>query len=204
VRVKKKGPATEAEAVDRYFPFIFRTAKRYANRGVPFDDLLQVGRIAVALAFRTWRPDGGRNFLTWIRHPVSNAMFKALANERSRDGRAGVDRRTAAARYSFSSMDELLPGHAATGVADFKTLHDIVGTFDEPVDFLALKRLPKAMQCLSPKERSVIRQRFVLDRTLDEIAKPMGLSRERIRQIERDALSKLRKLIGHVATELYS
>ncbi len=53
-----------------------------------------------------------------------------------------------------------------------------------------------ALQNLSPRERSVIRLRFGLDGigrecTLAEVAERLGLSRERIRQIERDALRKL-------------
>ena len=50
---------------------------------------------------------------------------------------------------------------------------------------------------LTPRERQVIRMRFGLedgqDRTLSEIAEELGVSRERIRQIEAEALSKLRR-----------
>ena len=50
---------------------------------------------------------------------------------------------------------------------------------------------------LTPRERQVIRMRFGLedgqDRTLSEIAEELGVSRERIRQIEAEALAKLRR-----------
>lgn len=49
---------------------------------------------------------------------------------------------------------------------------------------------------LSHREQSVIRLRFGLDdgrvRTLDEVGRECGLSRERIRQIEKGGLLKLR------------
>ena len=49
---------------------------------------------------------------------------------------------------------------------------------------------------LSQRERAVIRLRFGLDdgrqRTLDEVGREFGLSRERIRQIEKVTMSKLR------------
>lgn len=55
----------------------------------------------------------------------------------------------------------------------------------------------KAMQCLTPRERRVIYNRFGIGRakvmTLQEIAITMGVTRERIRQIELDAKAKLRK-----------
>ena len=49
---------------------------------------------------------------------------------------------------------------------------------------------------LDEREHQVIRLRFGLDdgqpRTLDQIGKLFGLSRERVRQIERDVMGKLR------------
>jgi RNA polymerase primary sigma factor len=57
---------------------------------------------------------------------------------------------------------------------------------------------------LEPKEREVIKMRFGLDgeepRTLQEIGEALGLSRERIRQIESKAKEKLRR--SHRASEL--
>ncbi|NUP27486.1 MAG: sigma-70 family RNA polymerase sigma factor [Nocardia sp.] len=53
------------------------------------------------------------------------------------------------------------------------------------------------LNTLDEREQQVIRLRFGLDdgqpRTLDQIGKLFGLSRERVRQIEREVMSKLRK-----------
>ncbi|SLD92312.1 RNA polymerase sigma factor [Mycobacteroides abscessus subsp. massiliense] len=49
---------------------------------------------------------------------------------------------------------------------------------------------------LDEREQQVIRLRYGLDdgqaRTLDQIGKLFGLSRERVRQIEREVMAKLR------------
>lgn len=53
------------------------------------------------------------------------------------------------------------------------------------------------LERLTPRERRVIQLRFGLDdgrqRTLEEVAKEFGLSRERVRQVEAEALRKLRE-----------
>ena len=58
------------------------------------------------------------------------------------------------------------------------------------------QHIEEALSELNPKEQEVLRLRFGLndgrERTLDEIGKKFGVTRERIRQIEAKALKKLR------------
>jgi RNA polymerase nonessential primary-like sigma factor len=57
--------------------------------------------------------------------------------------------------------------------------------------------LRRVLATLEPREQAVIRLRYGLEdgqpRTLDQIGKQFGLSRERVRQIEREVMSKLRQ-----------
>ncbi len=66
---------------------------------------------------------------------------------------------------------------------------------------LLQKDLNEALSKLSPRERDLMRLRFGLDDgkqcTLEEVAKMYGVTRERIRQIESKALSKLRAPLKH-------
>ena len=59
------------------------------------------------------------------------------------------------------------------------------------------RRIQAIVEDLDEKEREVIRMRFGLDgeepKTLQEIGETMGLSRERIRQIESRAKEKMRR-----------
>ncbi|HEY2724053.1 MAG TPA: sigma-70 family RNA polymerase sigma factor [Pseudonocardiaceae bacterium] len=56
--------------------------------------------------------------------------------------------------------------------------------------------LRRVLATLEDREQKVIRLRYGLDdgqpRTLDQIGKRFGLSRERVRQIEREVMAKLR------------
>ena len=70
----------------------------------------------------------------------------------------------------------------------------------ENVDATLLKnRIGEVLRSLTPREREVIELRFGLKdgqpRTLDEVAKAYGITRERIRQIEARSISKLRQPI---------
>jgi RNA polymerase primary sigma factor len=57
------------------------------------------------------------------------------------------------------------------------------------------KRIREALSLLTPREEEIVRLRFGIDQettyTLDEIGKRFDLTRERIRQIEKDALKKI-------------
>jgi RNA polymerase sigma-32 factor len=57
------------------------------------------------------------------------------------------------------------------------------------------RKLHEAMRRLSEKEKYVIKNRIMADEplTLQEIGDHLGLSRERVRQIESEALRKLKK-----------
>jgi RNA polymerase primary sigma factor len=62
------------------------------------------------------------------------------------------------------------------------------------------KRLAEALLTLDARERRILQMRFGLERgeerTLTEVAEIIGVSRERIRQIEQAALAKLRRMPG--------
>lgn len=91
------------------------------------------------------------------------------------------------------------------GVDDDRTVSETVAD-ERVVDaFSALESkgrvdlLNEAVRVLDARELSILRQRFGLDggpeRTLDEIGRGFGLTRERIRQVQNEALLKLRKVI---------
>lgn len=71
------------------------------------------------------------------------------------------------------------------------------GPEDELLDTDNLKHVFRMLDTMEPREATILRMRFGLDdaepRTLKEIGESMGLTRERVRQIENEALKKLAK-----------
>jgi RNA polymerase sigma factor (sigma-70 family) len=96
------------------------------------------------------------------------------------------------------SLDQAVGEDGESALGDFVVGHD---PRTEPDDVVARGALRNEVEIvlatLSQREQAVIRLRFGLDdgrqRTLDEVGREFGLSRERIRQIEKVTLLKLRQ-----------
>jgi RNA polymerase primary sigma factor len=72
----------------------------------------------------------------------------------------------------------------------------VMGPDELAVEAVGREALEQALNALPDRERQVLILRFGLDsgtpRTLEEVGEVMGFSRERARQVERDALAALR------------
>jgi len=95
------------------------------------------------------------------------------------------------------SLHEPMGDEAERALSEFIDDRSVV-TPGENVDQTLLKeRIAEVLRSLTPREREVIELRFGLKdgqpRTLDEVAKCYGITRERIRQIEARSLLKLRQ-----------
>jgi RNA polymerase primary sigma factor len=81
-------------------------------------------------------------------------------------------------------------------LGDFIAAEEMLGPEERTDARLLNETVDRLLKELSPREARVLRLRYGLEdgktRTLKEIAEKFGLSRERIRQIEREALAKIR------------
>ena len=94
------------------------------------------------------------------------------------------------------SLDQTVGAEDDAALGDF-IADEGAASAHASVEFdLMRSQLAGVLDSLEQRERAVVRMRYGLDdgnpRTLDDIGKAFGLSRERIRQIERETMAKLR------------
>ena len=94
------------------------------------------------------------------------------------------------------SLSESRGDNDSTELGDLVADQTAVVPFDAAAVALLRDEVSKMLDCLDDREREILRLRFGLDRgqprTLDEVGEVFHLTRERIRQIEARAMSKLR------------
>lgn len=220
-------------------------AGRYANQGVPKDDLYQEGMIGLFRAAKKFDVSLGFRFSTyamwWIRQAIIQAVHEQgrliripvhAVDQLARTNRArlelerqglpsGADAvatdlgmRTAqvAALWRAARHHVSIEGgreHAQAEGEDQSDLSDVLPAPTPGPDELVQSDLQTAavggtLFALSPRERRILSLRFGLEDgqvySLSVVGLEFGLSRERIRQIEADALAKLRA--AHLASRL--
>jgi RNA polymerase primary sigma factor len=135
--------------------------------------------------------------------------LQRFANEHGRDATAEEAAREtgvplAKIRELMDAPREPVSFDATVGFDSETKLGDLVPDLSvvSPLEEIASSRLPEQMRrllrTLTPREQEVLKMRFGIDHpgnvTLQEVGNLFALSRERVRQIESQALSKLRVL----------
>jgi RNA polymerase sigma-32 factor len=146
------------------------------------------------------------------------AVFRAIQRARRKHGPAlSPEHRERIAQAFGVTPDEVQSIEAATGLralslnqamgddengAEF--IENLVDETQTPERMLALpmdaaqrRVVEGALSELDERERTVIRERFLMggQRTLRELAQRLDISAERVRQVEREALARLRRIL---------
>jgi RNA polymerase sigma factor (sigma-70 family) len=93
------------------------------------------------------------------------------------------------------ALEDLSADDDSPGLLRFVADPNAVSPLERTVDRELREKIESTLRVLNPREEEIIRLRFGIGRdmpyTLEEIGRGMGLSRERVRQIEATALKKI-------------
>ncbi len=93
------------------------------------------------------------------------------------------------------ALEDLSSDDDSPGLLRFVADPNAVSPLERTVDRELREKIERTLKVLNPREEEIIRLRFGIGRdmpfTLEEIGRVMGLSRERVRQIEATALKKI-------------
>ena len=142
---------------------------------------------------------------------VASQMSEELGREPTDDELAeevGLSLRSVSQLKTVSirpaSLDAPINGDDSTEFGELVGDEDARTPFEFLRDSDLRDELPELLALLDPRERFIIFQRFGLDgarpRTLEEVGKKLGVTRERIRQLQVIALMKLRRALGRKET----
>jgi RNA polymerase sigma factor (sigma-70 family) len=176
-------------------------AKSYNHRGVPLGDLIQEGNIALMHAVERFDPDRGFRLSTyataWLRRSMQRTVRSLSRTVRLPESARGAKSRSV-------PIDEPI-GPARISLTDILIEPEALAPDDVAAREQIRARARDHLGDLRSKEAYVIRRRFGIGEhdpmTLREIGEELGITRERVRQIEKAALDKLRRRMRPLAAE---
>lgn len=98
-----------------------------------------------------------------------------------------------------SSLEAPVGGEGDSQLSDFISSEDYADTADEVSKIFDRERVQELLEAISEREKNVLDMRFGISvgkpQTLADVAKKLKVSRERVRQIEKEALKKLQQYV---------
>ncbi len=161
-------------------------AKKYVNIANTFDELISEGNMSLLQAAEKFDISRGNRFSTYATRAIRNNLYHYVLDKHRKRQQVNL------------AEDEVLSGAVQEGPNE--------QICESRLNYVR-KSLARIMNRLDEQKQAIIRSRFGLDYdqsplTLKEIANEMGVSRERVRQIQTRAMKELRQWADEELIEL--
>jgi RNA polymerase sigma-B factor len=222
-----------AQLVDSYHDFVYFLARKFANRGEPLEDIVQVGYLGLIKAIERFDPDLGYEFTTFATLTVAGEIKRyfrdkgtairfprrlqelhqsvvrvneQMKNELGREPTVGeLAERLGVTPDDVTEAMEMGPAYvplsldqpiAGSDGQDNRTIAEQIGGEDPDLGRVEMRDvLNRAMEHLTPRERTIMAMRFYEQMSQSEIAKRLGISQMHVSRLQRAALEQLRKYV---------
>jgi RNA polymerase sigma-B factor len=166
--------------IEGYLPLVRKIARRFAGRGEPLEDLVQVGSLALVSAVDRCDPARADRLSAYVATCVEGEIRRHL---RDRCAVVRIPRRiqqdaalASTLRNPLPIVDELLKEHC-------ESLDDAT---------LARAMVTRAAQSLDVRERRLVALHYYGDLSQSEIGSAEGLSQVQVSRLLRRAIDKMR------------
>lgn len=183
--------------------FVVSIAHQYKNRGLGEDDLISEGNIGMMYAAQKFDGTKGTRFVKFAAPYIRKAMEEAINEQLETFKAQNKDERKPRKRTAHRvSIDQPIPA-GSNGTFTLQTILENANSqhADENLTKqIVREEIKKAMSVLDARQRKVISLLYAIKDeeayTMQETADIMDIKRERVRQIRKKALRKLKKQIN--------
>lgn len=170
------------QLVLRHLPLVASITWSLNTKSQDFDDLFSEGIIGLMKAIKTFNLSRGVRLSSYAKKWIFFAIKKAMTQQ------SAIKNCFQENIISVDDLTEEIPSKVATQ-------EEVI--MQDEIYFKQKSMLKTALTYLSTKEKYVISHRCIYEKTksLKIIANELGHSQERIRQIEKSSLEKIRKRI---------
>ncbi len=196
--------------------YVIKVAMEFSRYGCKLADLIQEGNMGLMIAVKKFDPTKGFRLITyatwWIKAQIqdyivktkglvrngSKAMKKALFYKQDKEN--SENNANTITLAADMSLDATIADSTTTHLDMLKeegpNQEELMGEVEEAE--VVSKGVGLAIQSLNEREQLIITERVMADepQSLQAIGEKLGLTRERVRQIETAALKKLKEALG--------